>query len=187
MIVRITGLPSLLLAIGCAVTTGASCSGGSSATRDEASNQASNQASNDVNEPLLQLSAHPTLEILVRTGTQHWAAGEITLLVNGKGTVHVIQLRASSTTSFDGTLTQAELDAFGRALHAHRFTAPRTSSLPREPGDTPATLTLRRDAKVVFAAELWSAHRDDDPDLDAILRAADQLIHRVSAGKLGQP
>jgi hypothetical protein len=48
-------------------------------------------------------------------------------------------------------------------------------------------LTLRRDGKVVFEANLWEADRDLDPDLDAILRSAGQLVHRVSAGKLGQP
>lgn len=42
-------------------------------------------------------------------------------------------------------------------------------------------------ARVVFEAESWEADRESDADLDAILRSADQLLHRFSAGKLGQP
>lgn len=139
------------------------------------------------NHQLLQVSADPALEIIIRTGTQHWQDGELTLTVRGNGAVDVTQRQAAKTASFAGTLPTAELDAFGRALHTHRFTAPRTSELPREPGDTPVMLALHHDGKVTFAARIWSADRDTDADLDAILRAAERLTHRVSAGKLGQP
>lgn len=187
MIPRTAQLAALLVASCCAIATGASCSGNGTRDVRPAPGDARNQASNDVNEQLLQLSAHPDLEILIRTGTQHWAAGEITLLLRGNGTVEVTQRQATKTTSFEGELAKDELDACGRTLHSHRFTAARTSALPREPGDVPAILTLRRDGEVVFTADLWNADRFDDADLGAILRAADQLVHRVSAGKLGQP
>lgn len=151
------------------------------------STEVNNDAANDANNQLQQLSAHPALEILIRTGTQHWASGEISLAVHGSGAVQVTQRQATTTASFEGVLSKGELDSLGRTLHEHRFTSARTSSPSREPGDTPVMLTLRRDGKVVFEANLWEADRDLDPDLDAILRVAARLIHRVSAGKLGQP
>ncbi len=172
--------------LGASASCGTGGTGGTGNARQERSD-VSKEASNDVNQQLLQLSANPALEILVRTGTQHWQAGEVTLLVRGDGAATVTQRQATTNAAFEGALSKEELDAFGQALQAHRFTAARTSALPREPGDTPAVLALRRAGEVVFEASLWSADRDDDADLDAILRAADQLIHRISAGKLGQP
>jgi hypothetical protein len=160
----------------------ASCGAGGGNARQERSD-----VSNESNRQLLELSAHPELEILIRTGTQHWMAGEVTLVVHGSGTVEVTQRQATATASFRGTLSKDEVDAFGRMLHEHRFTAPRTSALPREAGDTPVALALYLDGAVALKVDLWEADRDDDAELGAILRAAEQLVHRVSAGKLGQP
>jgi hypothetical protein len=114
-------------------------------------------------------------------------AGEITLVVRGNGTAEVAQLQATTTTSFKGVLSRGELDAFGRTLHTHRFTAARTSAPSREPGDTPVLLTLRHAGKLTLEADIWNVDRFEDPDLDAILRTAERLIYRLSAGKLGQP
>jgi hypothetical protein len=174
---------------GVAASTACGAGGAGSARqeRSDVSTAVNNDAASDANNQLPQLSAHPALEILIRTGTQHWATGEITLVVRGTGVVEVAQRQATETASFEGALPKDELDSLGRTLHAHRFTASRTSAPTREPGDTPLMLTLRRDGKVVFEANLWEADRDLDSDLDAILRSAGQLLHRVSAGKLGQP
>lgn len=49
----------------------------------------SNEANDDESTQLQQLGAHPALEILIRTGTQHWASGEISLVVRGSGTAEV--------------------------------------------------------------------------------------------------
>jgi hypothetical protein len=183
MIIRGVIAAVLVVAGGGAVGAGAACGGGgASSARQERTN-----VSNDANHQLLQVSAHPSLEILIRIGTQHWQAGELTLVVHGSGSVEVTQRQAAATTSFGGVLPKADLDALGRELGAHRFTAARTSVLPREPGDTPVVLTLRHDGEVTFEAQIWNADRDVDADLDAILRAAERLIYRVSAGKLGQP
>lgn len=138
------------------------------------------------NDLLEQLSAHPDLQILVQTGTQHWAAGEVSLTVRGDGSVEVLQRQASSTKTFHGKLTKAETDELGLLLHQHHFTAPRTSTLPRQPGDTPLLLALRQGGKSLFDADLWEADRDSDPDLEAILRATEQLLYRVSSGALGR-
>ena len=166
-----------------AVGVSASCAGGGASN----GRQQRGDMSKEANEQLRQVSAHPALEILIRTGTQHWAQGQIELVVHGDGRVAVTQRQATGTASFAGQLTRGELDAFGQALYAHRFTAARSSAPTREPGDTPVLLQLGGGGEVRFAAQSWDADRDADPDLHAILRAAEQLVHRVSAGKLGQP
>lgn len=136
---------------------------------------------------LRQVSAHPDLEIVIRTGTQHWRAGEITLTVRGNGSAAVAQRQAETTASFEATLDRDDLDAFGRELARHRFTAQRTSKLPREPGDTQVRLALQRASKVEFETQIWDADRDSDADLDAILVAGQRLVHRITKGALGRP
>lgn len=140
-----------------------------------------------VTEELRQLSAHPDLEVVIRTGTEHWRTGEITLTVRGDGAARVVQRQAQGATSFEATLGKDHVDALGRELAARRFTAARTSKLPREPGDTPVRLALERGGKAVFEAQLWDGDRDGDADLDAILVAGRRLVHRVSDGALGEP
>lgn len=176
---------ALVISVSGGVAASTACGAGGAGSARQERSDVSTEANDDASSQLQQLSAHSALEILIRTGTQHWASGEISLAVHGSGAVQVTQRQATTTASFEGVLSKGELDAFGQALHAHRFTAARTSSPSREPGDTPVVLTLRRDGKVVFEAEIWAADRDEDADLDAILRTADRLIHRVSAGKLG--
>lgn len=176
---------ALAVSVSGGVGASASCGAGGAGNARQERSDVSTEATNEANPQLQQLSAHPALEIMIRTGTQHWASGEITLVVHGNGAVELTQRQANETAPFTGALSKDELDAFGQALHEHRFTAPRSSAPTREPGDTPVVLTLRRDGKVVFEANLWEADRDLDADLDAILRSADQLIHRISGGKLG--
>lgn len=145
------------------------------------------QEQSDVSEELRQVSAHPDLEIVIRTGTEHWRAGEITLTVHGNGSAAVTQRQAQGVKSFEATLKTDEVDAFGRELGAHRFTARRASKMPREPGDTPVRLALQRGGTVVFEIQVWDADREGDPDLDAILIAGQRMIHHVSKGALGKP
>jgi hypothetical protein len=145
------------------------------------------QETSDVSDELRHLSAHPDLEVVIRTGTQHWKAGEITLTVHGDGAATVIQRQASGETSFEATLTKDEVDSFGRELDERRFTAQRTSKLPRKPGDTPVHLALQHGGRPGFEVQIWEADRHDDPDLDAILVAGRRLIHRVTKGALGAP
>jgi hypothetical protein len=145
------------------------------------------QETSDVSEELRQLSAHPDLEVVIRTGTQHWKAGEITLTVRGDGAAAVLQRQASGETPFDATLTKDEVDRFGRELGEHHFTASRTSKLPRKPGDTPVRLALQHGGKPGFEVQIWEADRHADAELDAILVAGRRLLHRVTKGALGAP
>ena len=158
-------------------------SGGTSGT----SGSHATQEPRDVSDELRQLTSHPDLEVVIRTGLQHWRAGEITLAVRGNGAATVTQRLATGDTSFTATLDKDEVDALGRDLDAHRFTAARTSKLPRKPGDTPVRFVLQRGDHRAFEAQIWNADRFDDADLDAILSAGQRLVWRVSNGAIGGP
>jgi hypothetical protein len=153
----------------------------------EAADKNARQEQSDVTDELRQVSAHPGLEIVIRTGTQHWRAGEITLTVRGNGSAEVAQHQAQASTSFKDTLDTGAVDGFGRELAQHRFTAQRASKLPREPGDTPVRLALHRAGTVAFEVQIWDGDRDGDADLDAILVASQRLVHRITKGALGRP
>lgn len=174
-------------ALACAC--GASGNGGAGGSNGGAvaSKQETSEVTSDLSDELRSLSAHPDLEIVVRAGTQHWKAGEITVTVRGDGAAQVVQRLASGDTRFEAALTRDEVDALGRELGQRRFTERRASKLPREPGDTPVHLALRRDGKAALEVEVWEADRDGDADLDAILIASRRLIHRITKGALGAP
>ena len=174
-----------LYVIASVLACGANGNNGASGTNGNGTN--AKQETSDVSDELRQLSAHPDLEVVIRTGTQHWKAGEITLKVHGDGAATVLQRQASGDTSFEATLTKDEVDRVGRELGEHRFTAQRTSKLPREPGDTPVRLALQHGGKAGFEVQIWEADRHDDADLDAILVAGRRLVHRVTKGVLGAP
>lgn len=133
------------------------------------------------------LDRHPTATVTIRFGTEHFGNGEIALAVRGDGAVSVEQRTATGVTRYTAQLDAARVAALGRALAEHRFTAPRTSAPPRDPGDSPLVLRLSGAGVPAFEAELWYADRFKDPDLDAIMRIADDLLHTASGGKLGQP
>lgn len=125
---------------------------------------------------LRALSTHPSLEVVIVVGTEHFDNGEFTLRVTGDGTATVVQKRAGKTHEFSRTLDDAAVAAFGATLADNEFTRARTSTLPREPGDTPVVLELRDGDATVFKAEIWEADRYEDRQLAAILRAAEALI-----------
>ena len=125
---------------------------------------------------LRALPDHPSLTVVVQTGTEHFGNGLFTLSVQGDGALHLLQRRAGTPHNFTDTLSDDALTAFGATLAEHGFTRPRTSEMPREPGDTPVLLKLRDGDQTLFEANLWEADRYDDPDLDALLKAAEALI-----------
>jgi hypothetical protein len=134
---------------------------------------------------LRALERHADVAVVVRQGTEHFDDGLITLAVRGDGRVIVDQLAAGAAQQHSAKLDAARVAAFGSSLAAHRFTAARTTTLPREPGDTPLVLRVDRADAPVFEVHLWNADRYKDADLDAILRTADAMIHEVSGGTLG--
>lgn len=136
-------------------------------------------------DPLRALDRHPALTITIRQGTEHFADGVVTLTVRGDGAVTVEQRRGGQAHRHGLQLDAARVAAIGGALADHRLTAPRTTSLPREPGDT--RLILRVDGGATpFEASLWYGDRYQDRDLDAIIRLADGLVHEATGGQLGQ-
>jgi hypothetical protein len=145
------------------------------------------QEASAMDDPLRGFDRRPTDTVTIRFGTEHFGNGEITLAVRGDGAVSVDKRAAGAVTHYSAKLDAARLVALGRLLADHRFTAPRTSTLPRQPGDTPLVLRLSGSGVPAFETTIWYADRFADRDLDAILRAADDLLHTASGGKLGQP
>lgn len=140
-----------------------------------------------MDDPLRALDRHPTATVTIRSGTEHFGNGEVTLAVRGDGAVSVEQRAAGAVTRYTAQLDGARIVALGRALADHKFTAPRTSTLPRNPGDTPLVLRLSGAGVRAFETTIWYADRFGDRDLDAIMRVADDLLYTASGGKLGQP
>jgi hypothetical protein len=132
------------------------------------------------------LDRHPAATLTIQQGTEHFDDGQVTLALRGDGTATVEQLRSGKTQRYRAQLAPARVATVGAALAEHHFTRARTTSLPRQPGDTP--LVLRLDgAGPAFRADLWYADRYQDRDLDQLVQLADALIHEVSGGALGQP
>jgi hypothetical protein len=145
------------------------------------------QEATAMDDPLRAFDRHPTDTVTIRFGTEHFGNGEITLAVRGDGAVRVDQRAAGATTHYGAQLDAARIVALGRVLADHRFTAPRTSTLPRNPGDTQLVLRLSGGGVPAFETTIWYADRFGDRDLDEILRAADDVLYTASGGKLGQP
>jgi hypothetical protein len=132
------------------------------------------------------LDRHPAVTITIQQGTEHFDDGVITLAVRGDGTATVDQLRSGKSQRYSSRLAADRLASFGAELADHQLTRARTTTLPRQPGDTP--LVLRVDGEgTPFRADLWYGDRYQDRDLDQIIRVADAVVHEVSGGALGQP
>ncbi len=130
-------------------------------------------------------SKHPNLTITIVTGTEHFRAGEFALSIDGGGSARVVQKNAGKTNTFELVLTEARVDEFGALLAKHRFSAKRTSKLPRQPGDSPVRLSAERDGEKLILVDVWNGDRFQDSDLDAMLKAANTLVYEVSGGKIG--
>lgn len=137
-----------------------------------------------MDDPLRALDRHPGAVVTIRYGTEHFGKGLITLRLHGDGRAEVDQLAAGKPAHDELRLTAAQVATLGQRLADHKLTAPRTTTLPRQPGDTELHLALDG-AGPAFSIQLWYADRYKDPDLDAILQVADEVIHDVTAGRLG--
>ena len=140
-----------------------------------------------MDDPLRAFDRHPTATVTIQFGTEHFGNGQITLALRGDGAVSVEQRVAGAVNHYSATLDGPRIAEVGRTLSEHRFTQPRTSTLPRNPGDSQLVLRLSRDGVPAFAATIWYADRFTDRDLDAILRVVDDVLYAASGGKLGQP
>ena len=134
---------------------------------------------------LTSLDQDPDLTVVIRSGTEHFRVGQIELIVRGDGTARVEQQRNGQHRRFDKKVDTDRLERFGRALIEYGFTRKRQSVLPREPGDTPLTLALRRGEQTLFQANLWLADRYEDADLNAIFEVYEEMVFDVTAGELG--
>lgn len=135
---------------------------------------------------LRALDRHPELTVTIRSGTEHFRGGQITVTLRGDGSTTVEQLQAGQRTEYQARLPPARVAQVGTTLADHHFTASRKSKLPREPGDTPLILSLSRGETPIFQANLWHGDRYTVADLDAILVLYGNLMFEASGGKLGE-
>jgi hypothetical protein len=135
---------------------------------------------------LRALDRHPELAVTVRLGTEYFRDGRIAVTVHGDGATTVEQLRSGTLTEYRAQLAAARVAEVGVALAERRFTEPRTSKLPRDPGDTPLRLALARGGTLLFQVDLWYGDRYTDANLNAIVELAENLVFEASGGKLGQ-
>ncbi len=129
-----------------------------------------------MSESLRTFSAHPALAAVFVLGTEHFDNGQFTLRVSGDGAAKLTQRRSGTTEEFEKSLEPAAVNQLGEVLADNDFTKARTSTLPREPGDTPVVLELFDGDSSQFRAEIWEADRYDDKQLAAILSAAEEII-----------
>lgn len=47
---------------------------------------------------------HPTVQVSITIGTEHWQKGETTLVVYGSGKAEIINKQAGKLTTYDGQL-----------------------------------------------------------------------------------
>jgi hypothetical protein len=134
---------------------------------------------------LRRLAEQHDLMVTIRSGTEHFKSGQITLTLRGDGAAAVEQARSGERATFRARFAPERVAAIGGRLADHHFTAPRRSNMPREPGDTPLELVLTRAAAPRFQASLWYADRYDDADLNAIFELYDALVFEVTGGKWG--
>lgn len=134
-----------------------------------------------MDDSLRQLDQHPRLAISIRQGTEHFRDGQVTVTVHGDGKVVVDRLRAGQPSRQEKQLSPERVRELGKTLAEHRVAAPRKTTLPREPGDTPLVLRVEGTARP-FQADLWYGDRYQDKDLDALIRLADALVREVAEG-----
>jgi hypothetical protein len=159
---------------------------GSTASGCSVQSRRDTQRETSMDDWLHTLDHHADVAVVIRQGTEHFDDGLITLVVRGDGNVTVEQLTRGKTQQYTTKLDAARIATLGSTFAAHRFTAARTTTLPREPGDTQVVLRIDQGDTLAFNVQLWDADRYKDADLDAILRTADTLIYEVSGGKLGR-
>jgi hypothetical protein len=140
-----------------------------------------------MDDPLRTLDQHPGIAISIRQGTEHFRNGLVTLIIHGNGTVGVDQLRAGKAAHYEKQLPPDRIRDLGRQLAEHRVSAPRKTSLPRQPGDTPLVLRVEGAGPAPFQADVWYGDRYKDSDLDAIIRLADTLVNEVGGAAIGSP
>lgn len=179
-----TRAPAAWLALASVLTLGAACP---EPPRPQTEPREPHKEASAMEDPLRAFDRHPAATATIQFGTEHFGNGQITLVVRGDGAVSVDQRAASGLTQYTAKLDGAHVAAVGRALANHKFTAPRTSTMPRNPGDTQLVLRLSGAGVPAFETTIWYADRFKDQDLDAIMGIVEDLLYTASGGVLGQP
>lgn len=163
-------LATLLIVLGitaCAASTPPGSTGGTS-----------------VDELLQHLADHPDVAVTVRTGLADWGTGQIALVIHGNGAVEVHNLRRNDQKIYHDQFDREQVQQLGAYLSESGFTTIQPTNAPRKPGDVPVVLLIERGGEPVYQSNLWHGDRYQSPGLDGILRRSDNLVARITGGKL---
>jgi hypothetical protein len=120
----------------------------------------------------------------IRTGTEHWRAGEITLAVDGSGAASVVHRRAGQETRYDATLDESEVSGLARRLQDLDVGGTRSDIRDHKPDEMSVTLALRRHGEIVHEADRPESERHDDERFAALMGDYDRLVERLTDGAL---
>jgi hypothetical protein len=132
------------------------------------------------NDLLRRLPGDPELAIEISEGIEHWRAGEITLTVEGSGTVTVRHRRAGEERRYAGTLDPDELARFAGHLAELGYASLATVDRDQQRDELTFTLTIRRGGEEVHRAEIPEGELDDDPRLAGVMAEYESLVDRVT-------
>ena len=134
----------------------------------------------EMEELLRDLTAHPELEVRITVGTEYFATGQFTLAMAGSGKARVNQKMSGQVKDTEKDFSTDATAAFGKLMADNRLAAARTSTLPREPGDTQVKIEIARNNAPVFEVVIWNADRFDDPQLQVILKETERLLQDIT-------
>jgi hypothetical protein len=131
---------------------------------------------------LRELTAHPDVTVAVTIGVVHWREGQVTVSLGGDGAAEVRRVRAGGAQTVEARLDSARLDQLGAEFADAGFTHLRPAEGPRQPGDVPVLLSIRRGADQLYSASLWYGDRYQNPGLDRIIVRAEALAAELGRG-----
>ena len=133
---------------------------------------------------LRRLPGDPATALEIATGTEHWRAGEVTLIVDGSGAVCVRHRHAGQEDRYAATLDVAQLDALVRRLDELGFGDVRPHARDYRPDEMTVTVALRRDGEIVSETHRPEDDRYKDERFAAVMREYERLVERVTDGAL---
>lgn len=126
----------------------------------------------------------PSVSVEISVGVEGFDTGEITLVVDGDGSTHIVQRVAGEVHERDARLDRETHADLIHVLTANDLEALEPLGEPSPPGDVPVRVRVLRGDEVLHQAMLWHSERYRDGRLDAILRRWESLVSDLSGGQL---
>ncbi|MBE2317529.1 hypothetical protein DVA67_016215 [Solirubrobacter sp. CPCC 204708] len=118
------------------------------------------------------------------TGTEHFEAGEIALRVRHGGSVEVDHRRAGDHRRYTGLLDADELARFAEAMRETGIDTLVSTRTEWATGEDTLRVEVRDGDAPVHRAEIPAGERFDDERVGRVLRAYDEVVERVTEGRL---